>query len=348
VLEVQDQGAKPCLGFAFQREESVMPSARGKDPCGRTDCVVITCEPGSSRGLVVLQVIEQLTYYREDEKVDIVLDVFTEHRGHERARYRIVHRGWVTGHLHTSSIREDGDEGQELFSKLYAGRIDENPDDPTSLLFYRRVNCLGKSLDATVVSLAGPGRCFDKLKDGARLEPEIPTGPGAAFTSFIIPPPQCGEIMPGESAVCRIKLSLSGETYRRFIRKGRFSVDSYSRLLRQIETEDLQHADEDQADLFNKTMRSREAVIRPLAYDILICQHPGGEVDLEDGSISITPVPIRDERLRERALWFFGEPEEFNLRLCYRKRGPNTGGRAARQREKMERRPAKRPVRQQA
>jgi len=325
-----------------------MPSARGEAQRGGADCIIVTCEPAVPRGLVVFQVIEKLKYHRGNETVDIVLDIFTEHKGDEPARYRIVHRGLVTGHLHSFSIRKDGDREQKLFSRLYAGRIDADPDDTASVLFYRRVNCLGKSQDATRVSLAGPGRCFDELTDGTRLEPEITAGPGAAFTSFILPPPQCRDIMPGETSVCRIKLSIPTETYRRFVREDRFSVDSYSRLLRQIETEDLKHADADQIALFDRTMRSRESVIRPLAYDILVFQHPEGEVALEDGSISITPVPIRDPLLSEKALWFFGEPEEFNVKLCYRKRGANSGGGTARQRQTAERRPAGGATRQRA
>jgi len=320
-----------------------MASPHGKEPQDRTDCVIFTTDPPSRRGLRVLQVVERLTYYREKEKVDIVLDVFTKHEGDKPLRYRIVHRGWVTATLQAFRVGKQGDERQKVFSQLYADRINRNPSDPQTVLFFPRVNCFGTSQRATTVSLLGPGRCFEQLDNGTTLNPEIPTGPGAAFTSFLLPPPGCNEIMPGECAVCRIALSLPGETYRRFVVSDRFTVESYSRLLRCIETYDLQHADEAQIDLYETSMRSRDAVIKPERYDIVIHQHPGGEVVAEGGSISITPARIRDEQLAKKVLWFFGEPTEFNLKLRFRKTGS-----ASRDRRKKRRRDTKRPVARQA
>jgi hypothetical protein len=316
-----------------------MADSQGEKPQDRTDCVIFTTDPPSRRGLKVLQVIERLTYYREEEKVDIVLDVFTKHDGDKPLRYRVVHRGWATATLHAFQVGKTGDEKQRIFSQLYADRINKNPSDPQTLLFFPRVNCFGTSQEATTVSLLGPGGCFEQLEDGITLDPEIPTGPGAAFTSFLLPPPGCSEIMPGECAVCRITLSLPKETYRRFVASDQFTVESYSRLLRCIETYDLQHADKAQVDLYDRSMRSREAVIKPERYDIVIHQHPGGVVVAERGSTSITPARIHDEQLAEKVLWFFGEPAEFNLKLRFRKNGS-----ASQKQIKKRRRNAKQPI----
>ena len=120
----------------------------------------------------------------------------------------------------------------------------------------------------------------------------------------------------GEKSVFTVSATINPKTYERLV-GDRFSVDSYTRLKRDIEADDLNGADERTVDFYNANIRPDKAVIAPQAYDIVIFQKLGHPVQVKSESIKITPGHPANEQLAKEVLWFFGQPEEFFLNLSY-------------------------------
>ena len=95
------------------------------------------------------------------------------------------------------------------------------------------------------------------------------------------------------------------------------TVDSYTRLMRDIETYDLPYEKNvGLKRLYEKSIAVKEAVIEPTEYDIAIFQSIGQELILQSGSISATPIHVPSVSEKE-ALCFLGQPREFCLRFSY-------------------------------
>lgn len=306
---------------------------------GGGDCIVCVRQEPGGPGLDVLQVIEGLAHHRVDERVDIPMLMAVRNPGTTRVAMRVVHRAFVKASLKRFRFRapcsaaKDGWEDRDPYKKrlmsvmrsLYAGRLRKNPDKPGTALFHARVNCLRARQEAEVLSLDGPGGCFSK-QDEVDLSPEFDQGEVPSFCSYLLPP-----VEPGQGELFVLWLTLEGDSYRRLVGDGRlFTVDSYSRLLRQIKAFDVPEAPDEGKKLHRDHVQPDQAIIAPAAYDIVIFQgNLGDPIAVEAGSICILQVQPEDEHLAEKVLWFYGQPEEFYLVLRYESVGeakPATNG----------------------
>jgi len=288
---------------------------------GAADCVICTRESAAAESPEILQIIEGLSYHPEIPTVRILLLFIVKNRGASVARFRIVHRGGVTATLEPFSFQPT-EERRQLINKLYANRITASGDDSAAAHFFQRVNCLWIDHEPINVSLNGPGECFRTQKEPITLVPDSPQcDEPPAFTSYMIPPAELEGIAPGECTAFIVTLELTRESYARLV-DHTFSVDSYARLMRDIETCDITKAGKETRDFYDTHIRSRDMVIAPMTYDIVIFQDLGERVDVRSGSINITPVRSEDRALADRVLWFFGHPDEFYLVLSYSSRMP--------------------------
>jgi len=302
------------------RTSSHRAAAIGPSATGNSDCVICVKEhPAKEKaGLEVLQVIEGLAYHPEVPTVEIVFIFVVQNSGLSPTRLRVVHRGGVDSSFQPftleSNLPRDG-----ILRELYADRIKRNDDVPGTIRFHKRINCLGLDPEPLEVSLAGPGSCFSRSKDAISLTSEVmDAGESPAYTSYLIPPTDHDPMPAGECCIFTLCSTLHRETYKRLV-KDRFSVDSYTRLKRDIETQDWPNADEKAKDFYNKHIRPQDAVIAPQAYDIVIFQNLGHPVEVKSESIRITPGRPANQELSDQVLWFFGQPEEFFLILGYAK-----------------------------
>ena len=292
------------------------------------DCIVCMAEKPDGSPLEVIQVIEGIAHHREDERIDLpfLMVVHNSHRT-EAARLRVVHRASVTASLrrfrfHASqSSAVEGWEGRDPRHKqmmdtlraLYAGRLHENPDEPGTALFWGRMNCLGVHQKAIKLSLNGPDGCFGDT-DELSLPPEFPQEETPSYCSFLLPP-----VAPRQTELFVLWLTLEGKSYRRLIGdSGIFTVDSCTRLLRQIKAFDLEVASAKGRDFYYQYIEPKKSLISPAAYDVVILQGEMGDpIAVEDGSICILQVQPEIEHLARQVLWFFGQPDEFYLILRY-------------------------------
>jgi hypothetical protein len=212
----------------------------------------------------------------------------------------------------------DSDEPSDrILRELYVDRIQRSEDDPKTIRFHKRINCLGLDSNAIVVSLAGPGSCFSSRVDGIHLTPELLDDSGdPAYTSYLIPSRDRDPISAGECTIFKVSAKLHQQTYERLV-ADRFSVDSYTRLKRDIETQDLEYAGQEAKNFYNEYIKPQGAIVAPEAYDIVIFQTLGHRVEVRSESIRITPGRPPSAHLSNQVLWFFGQPEEFFLNLSY-------------------------------
>lgn len=294
----------------------------GAGLCGGSDCVIITEEEPGPTGIRILHAIESLAYrpHGGDQKVLIWVDFVLVHEGTKPARIRIVHRGKTGASLVKFSLGGGNDPRQRILRELYADWIEPTSDG--KLDFYERVNCYGRAPTPIRLSTAGPGDCFADGQVEMPLTAEIESPhPYQAYSSYLIPPRASRKkIQPGEKVIWRVRIDIAGESYRHLVRDGsEISVDSYTRLLRDIENVDLPNEkDERLIEHFHSKIQRDSAVICPKAYDIVIFQQEeiGQPVELKSGSISITPARIGKE-LAGKVLWFLGQPDEFYLKFRY-------------------------------
>jgi len=322
-----------------QLSRGVDMSSPGRAPDGGADCVILADAGAGRSGIEILQVIESLSYRRDDHVVEILLDIISHNRGDKPAQYRAVHRGGVTARLARFPSAGTGDCRQIILRELYGDRIIDK--DEHTILFQPRLNCCAiedKHLD---ISLDGPGQCLQGVADSIPLVPEIGGDqPGAAFTSYLLPPPDSGKaIAPGEFAVCRLEITVPPVTYGRLVEnRDWFSVDSYGRLIRDIVSFDLPEVDQAYSTFCEEHLARSDVVLPPVAYDIVVFQTAetrGYPVKVESSSMCIERVypgdPEVAKRLEHQVLWFFGHKHEFHLRLHFSERssGSVSSGRSA-------------------
>jgi len=289
-----------------------------------SDCVICTKGEPTQSGLRILQVTEALSFHPGAWTVDILLDFVYKHDGDDPVTLRVIHRGSTTATLHQFSLEATEDERHKILLALYAGRFKKGEPLSNTIYFHPRVNCYGVDPEGIPVSILGPGKCFQGIDDGYELSPEIGgAGTDPMFTSYLLPPRGSQPIPPGESGVFRLRLKIGQETYRRLVGDGtNFSVDSYTRLMRNMEAYDLAHADLRIRSLYLTRVKPPGATIEPEAYDIVVFNGSGlGQpVIVKSGSISITPATPTEKHLKKKVLWFLGQPGEFYLKLGYARR----------------------------
>lgn len=294
---------------------------------GWGDCIVCVRQDPNGPALEVRQVIEGLSYHRADERVDIPILMAVRNPGDTPVAMRVVHRAHVKASLKQFCFRAEdsgskkGWEDKDPFKKrlmdimrdLYAGRLRENPDKPATALFHPRVNCLRAQQEPEVLSLNGPSGCFSDREE-FDLSAEFAQGAKPSFSSYVLPP-----VAPGQGELFVLWLTVEGESYRRLVGERRlFTVDSHSRLLRQIKAFDVPDAPDEGKKIYCEHIEPIQAIIAPSAYDIVIFQGDLGDpIAIEAGSICILQVQPEDKRLSKKALWFYGQPEEFYLVLRY-------------------------------
>lgn len=303
----------------------VAASSAGHAVGGSSDCVILA-DMGSGRSRIeILQVIESLSYCPDGHVVKILLDIISRNSGDSAARYRVVHRGGVKAHLRRFPVAGQDGPRQVIIRQLYGGRIRE--EAAGAIGFQCRLNCVGVDDNHTNVSLDGPGGCLQGVADRIMLHPEIGGAvPDAAFTSYVIPPPDLGTaIGKGEVAICRLEMEIPPHSYKRLVEgQEYFSVDSYARLMRDIVAVDLPGAPPEYDSFYRDHLARADTVISPVAYDIIIFQTPetdGCPVQVESSSMCVDRVRPADPevaaRLENEVLWFFGQKQEFHLRLRF-------------------------------
>lgn len=276
-----------------------------------SDCVICTMEQFSETPLEVLQIIELLTYHRHEKRARISLLIMVANPSKDQAqRLRIVHRGYVMGLLRRFEL-SSSDERQSLIRKLYGERFSEVPGVPNAIDFVRRAENCADLQGTEQFSTTGPGDCFTGGRSECEIDRETPHDVDAPFTSFLTP-----EVGAGERTIFICDLTLSDEAYDRLV-KSEFSVDSYTRIKRDIEIEALGGADSKYVKLFMEQIRPERTTIEPRAYDIVISQKLGDPVDVLEGSLYITPVRHPNPELDKQVLWFLGQPREFYVLLTY-------------------------------
>lgn len=288
-------------------------------PADTSDCIICAREHPDGPDLKVDQVIEGLAHRREEERVEIPILLNVRNPDDDvPAVMRVVHRTFVTARL--QRFRFDSENPLlSTMRDLYAGRLRPRSEDPSTAFFHRRINCLRATPEPDIVGLNGPGGCFEG-KDEVELTPEFDQGDEPSFSSFLLPP-----VAPRRRELFVLWLTLEGESYRQLVGDGRlFTVDSYSRLLRQLKTFDVPNAPEAGKKIYRDYIEPPAAIIAPAAYDIVIFQGDLGDpIAVEAGSICILPVQPENKQLAENVLWFYGQPKEFYLVLRY---GPPSGG----------------------
>jgi hypothetical protein len=294
---------------------------------GGGDCVVCVKQDPDGPALEVSQVIEGMAHHRDLDRVDIPILMAVRNPGDVPVAMRIVHRAFVKASLKRFRFRPEGPSGKkgweekdpykqqlmDVLRGLYAARLREDPENPRTALFYRRVNCLGTQQEPETLSLDGPDGCFLQ-EDEFDPPPQFDQGETPSFCSYMLPP-----VAPRQADLFVLWLTLEGPSYQRLVRQGgMFTVDSHSRLLRQIKAFDVDLASENGRDFYCRHVAPRQAIISPAAYDIVIFQGDMGDpIAVEAGSICILQVQPEDKSLDSKVLWFFGQPEEFYLVLRY-------------------------------
>jgi len=302
------------------RHLSVLGKGDSLPTGGLSDCIICAKEDPRQSGPNIFHVMEALSFHPNEQTVKMYINVISNHEGDTPVRYRVIHRCKTTAYLRKFTFDDPDDPRPAILSELYADRFKNNPDDPQTAIFHRRVNCFGIDPNGVIVSLAGPGRCFEEIGDEVPLDSEIEDlREDVPFTSYLIPPLEAPEIKPGETAICTLKLEIARETYKKLVGVGSdISVDSYARLMRDIETYDLPGSGNKKfEELYRTNIKAKGAIIKPLEYDIVIFQEIGQSIKLKSGSISTTPVRLSDESLSEKVLSFYGEGSEFCLRFAY-------------------------------
>jgi len=300
----------------------------------RGDCIVCVKPRLEDPALQVLQVVEGLAHHRNRRRVDIPILIAVRNPHDVPVAMRVVHRAFVKASLKrfrfrpAGSTAKDGWEDRDRYKKqlmsvmrdLYAGRLREDPDKPETAIFHARMNCLRARQEAEEYSLNGPGGCFSD-RDEFDLSPEFDQGDVPSFCSYMLPP-----VEPGWGELFVLWLTLEGGSYERLIGDGRlFTVDSYSRLLRQIKAFDVPEASDKGKQVYRDHIQPQEAIIAPDAYDIVIFQgNLGDPMVIETGSVCILQVQPEDEQLAKKVLWFYGQPEEFYLVLRHESAGAKT------------------------
>jgi hypothetical protein len=293
---------------------------------GGGDCVICVKQDPNWPALEVSQVIEGLAHHRAEERVDIPILMVVRNPGDTPIALRVAHRAFVMASLKRFRFRPErsgvkGWEDQDPYKKrlmdvmrgLYAGRLQENPDKPGTALFHRRVNCLVAQQEPETLSLDGPDGCFLQ-KDELDPPPQFAQAETPSFCSYLLPP-----VAPRQAELFVLWLTLEGPSYRRLVGKGgTFTVDSHTRLLRQIKAFDVDLASDAGKDFYHRHVEPDQAIITSAAYDIVIFQGDLGDpIAVEAGSICILQVQPDDKSLAEKVLWFYGQPEEFYLVLRY-------------------------------
>lgn len=286
---------------------------------GYSDCIICTKEDPKRSKLKILHITEGLSFHPNEQTVKMYINIITKNEGNTPATFRVLHRCKTSACLQKFIFAEPEDQRPELLSKLYMNQIKKNPDNPDSVIFHKRINCFGTDPKGIEVSRSGLGRCFEQLGNNILLTPEI-EDPRAIvpFTSYLIPPGDAG-IRPNETAICTLKLEITGSTYMKLVGDGsNISVDSYARLKRDIKTYDLPGEGNDAYQtLYEEKVKPENMIIEPREYDIVIFQKIGQSVELRSGSISTTPTKPLDKDFLEKVLSFYGEGSEFCLRFAY-------------------------------
>jgi hypothetical protein len=285
------------------------------------DCVICTrAEPDDPDALKIIQVIEFLEYHRVERTVRVRLLLAVVNNEKSRPlQLRIVHPGMVTGEMKKFEISSP-DPRQQLLRELYGTRFRDVEDTSDAVDFFARENCTGVADIPERYSTLGPGSCFACEGSNIQLEPEkisvTETGPDVPFTSF-----RLRAMQPEERSAFLVDLTLSGDAYDNLVREV-FSVDSYTRLKRDIETFSLDEKRcPDHVKFYDRYIRAPETTISPKTYDIVILQKFGDPVSVERGSSFITPIRTANPELNAKVLWFLGQPSEFYLMLTYAREG---------------------------
>lgn len=317
---------------ASERTKREGDARQGRE--GRGDCIVCVKQHPDGLGLEVRQVVEGLAHHRNRRRVDIPILIAVRNPHDVPVAMRVVHRAFVKASLKQFRFRSAGSAAKEgwedrdpskkqlmsVMRALYAGRLREDPDKPGTAIFHARMNCLRALPEAETFSLDGPGGCFSE-RDEVDLSPEFDQGEAPSFCSYMLP-----HVEPGQGELFVLWLTLEGDSYERLIGDGRlFTVDSYSRLLRQIKAFDVPEAPDDGKRVYRDHIQPQGAIIAPAAYDIVIFQgNLGDPMVIEAGSVCILQVQPEDVRLSEKVLWFYGQPEEFYLVLRHKSAGAKT------------------------
>jgi len=311
------------------------------------DCVICVKENPDDPDLDVLQIVEGMAHRQEDERVEIPLLMIVRNPWDIPLAMRVIHRGLVKASLKRfcfsdrKTSDDEGWENRDLRKKqmmdtlrgLYAGRLCANPDGSGTALFHRRVNSLGLRQKPDTLFLDGPDQCFiKKKKDEISIRSEFPQGSKPSFCSFLLPP-----VAPKRMELFVLWLTLEGKYYRELIGDtGIFTVDSHTRLIRQIRTTDIKNASPEGQEFYSqyvepdKTWSYPRTILNPAAYDIVILQGDMSDpIIVEAGSICILQVRPEKKSLKKQALWFYGQPDEFYLVLRYEEKSawkPPTSG----------------------
>jgi hypothetical protein len=282
-----------------------------------SDCVICTKEAPDSPGVKIEQVIEGLVYHRRGKRGEILLLFLIHNPNRNPTAFRIVHRGNVSAELRPFSFSFES-EALETIKSLYSERIREKKGDPQTALFHKRINCLSASLEPVEASLLGPSRCFENGHRSIPLDRDFPASSAPSFSSFLVP-----ALDPGERVLFTVSIDMDINPYLPDDPPF-FSVDSYTRLVRDILAYDVPNATPQGRDLFLRSIEPKQYHLAPDAYDIVIFQQLGDPVVVSSESICIVRVRPDNEELAAKVLWFFGKPvDEFYMVLSYARDGSN-------------------------
>ena len=284
-----------------------------------SDCIVCA-KDNEGTNIEILHITEGLSFHPSQETVKVLFNVLLKNYDNKPGRFRFLHKGGTKVTLNKFVFSDQLDPRTNVISHLYQERMQMEPDIENSLRFYKRINCLGVDQNYLLVSLNGPGNCFNGNSDSIPLLPEIDSLPkNPLYTSYLVPSLDSNPIEPGETSICTIKLELSKESYATLVADGSdLSVDSYKRIKRDIEGGLLHQQSGLRIEQhYNTFFKPKKTTLIPKEYDIVIFNEIGQRVEYKSGSINATPVPMKGNSLEEKVLWYYGQPDEFCLKLSY-------------------------------
>lgn len=278
------------------------------------DCLIFTNENPGEKGICILHITEGISYYPDEQCVNILFDIILYNRHKEPRRCRIIHPGKTSAYIQRFNFIDSNDPRKEILSRLFSKRIKENFEKTDTINFHKRINCVGIDQDFIKVSRSGPGGCFEndeRIPLRAEIEDDREY---CAFTSYLLPP-----VAKEEGAtICTVQLEFSGESYRQLINDGsNISVESYVYLKSDLQRYALPFEDNDAIrDLYEEKIKPESSIIEPKEYDIVVFQKLGQKVNLSFGSIS-APQMMTENIQPEEAICFLGKPKDFCLRFSY-------------------------------
>lgn len=278
------------------------------------DCIICTSKNPDEKGICILHITEAISYYPNDQRVDILFDIIMCNHNDEPRQCRIAHPGKTTAFIKKYESTDEGDKRREIITKLFSKRIKENDQNEDTLKFHKRINCVGIDEKYTEVSKIGPKGYFEDMNIKL-LTPEINDDRECyAFTSYLLP-----EITKEEGTVIfTIQLEFKEESYRKLIGDGsNISVESYVYLKSDLQRYVLpDEENEEIKKLYEEKIQPDSSIIVPKEYDIVIFPNIGQKVNVSFESIS-APQMVNESVRPNEAICFLGKPREFCLRFSY-------------------------------